>query len=120
MFQSFKAAYDSKNIVELSSIISDTYMGSSYSAADKPSLIYFFSQVFNSLPQGIELDLTINIYKIIEDSQELFKAIVNFQGRLKVAFILSQPFDSGRVYVKARPEMADGTWKIIGIDVIKD
>lgn len=120
IFQSFKSAYDSKNLKELSSVISDSYSGSFFSAKSKDDLLQAFKYTFDSLPSLVNLNLTINVYQILEDSAESFRAIVDFKSNLTLLLVSFQSLDSGRLYVEARPENPYGIWKITSIDIIND
>ena len=120
LFQKFKASYDSKNTTELSRTISDSYSGSFYQAKTKSALIHFFNKNFNALPAFLYPRLTINVYQILEDHNQVFRAIVDFKSDLNVAFVPVASYDSGRVYIEACPDGAYGIWKIKSIDTIKD
>ncbi|HAZ45318.1 MAG TPA: hypothetical protein DCZ55_12845 [Cyanobacteria bacterium UBA11371] len=120
IFQSFKSAYDSKNLKELSRVISDSYSGSFSSAKSKDDLLQAFKYTFDSLPSLVNINLTINVYQIVEDSGESFKSIVDFKSNLTLLLVPFQSLDSGRLYVEARPDNPYGIWKITSIDIIND
>ncbi|MFQ4143156.1 hypothetical protein [Chlorogloeopsis sp. ULAP02] len=120
IFESLKIAYNSKNAVEIERIFSDYYLGSFYSLKNKTALINFFQETFRSLPIGVSLDLTINIYQIIEDNTEVCRAIIDFSSKLKLFMMPFQTFDSERVYIELHPEISHGIWKITKIDTTKD
>ncbi|MDM9385652.1 hypothetical protein QUB80_33900 [Chlorogloeopsis sp. ULAP01] len=119
-FESLKFAYNCKNIVEIGRIFSDSYLGSFYSLKNKTALINFFQETFRSLPIGVSLDLTINIYQILEDNTEVFRAIIDFSSQLKLLMVPFQTFDSERVYIELHPEMSHGIWKITKIDTTEN
>ncbi|RUR77112.1 hypothetical protein PCC6912_40710 [Chlorogloeopsis fritschii PCC 6912] len=120
IFQGLKIAYNSKNAIEMGRVFSDSYVGSFYSLKNKVALVNFFQETFRSLPTGVSLDLTINIYQVLEDSAEAFRAIADFSSRLKLLMMPLQLFDSERVYIELHSEMPHGIWKITKIDTIKD
>ncbi|HEY9711311.1 MAG TPA: hypothetical protein V6D48_24085 [Oculatellaceae cyanobacterium] len=120
LFQKFKGSYDSKDLTQLSRVISDSYSGSLYEAKTKFAFIQLFKQTFNALPKFAYPSLTINIYQITEDSDKAFGAIVEFKSHVKVAFVPVASIDSGQVYVEARPEGEYRMWRITRIDTIRD
>jgi hypothetical protein len=120
LFQEFKASYDSKDIPKLSRVISDSYSGSLYGAKNKSAFIQLFNNTFNSLPTFAYPSLTINIYQITNDTDQVFSAIMNFQSHVKVAFVPIGSIDSGQVYVEARPIGEHCMWRITRIDTIEN
>lgn len=118
LFQSFKTAYDAKNVKDLSRIISDSYSGTM--AGDKTSLLKYFQAVFESIPTWANLNLSINVYQIIEDTPESFKAIIDFRAQLAVMVISFWDYGSGRIYIEIQPEPPYGIYKITKIDIIGD
>ena len=120
LFQKFKASYDSKDSIQLSRLISDSYSGSLYGATTKYAFAQLFQGTFNTLPAFAYPNLTINIYQITENNEQLFGAIIDFKSNVKVAFVPIASLDSGQVYIEARPDGAYGMWRITCIDIIRD
>jgi hypothetical protein len=120
LFQKFKASYDSKDSIQLSRVISDSYSGSLYGAKTKYAFVQLFKGTFNTLPTFAYPNLTINVYQITEDNEQLFGAILDFKSSVKVGFAPIASIDSGQVYIEARPEGEYRMWKITRIDTIRD
>jgi hypothetical protein len=118
LFQKFKASYDSKDITQLSRIISDSYSGSLYGAKTKHSFVQLLKSTLDAFPRFLYLNLTINIYQITDNSDKLFGAIMDFESIVKVAFVPIGSIDSGQVYVEVRPDGAYGMWRITRIDTM--
>lgn len=120
IFQKLKTGYDGKNTNEMMRVISDSYSGILYSTKSKYALLELFKEMFDSLPIGINPNLRINGYQRLEDSSEVFKAVIDFESKLTLLFIPFRGIDSGRLYIEVRPEEPYGIWKINKIDKIKD
>ena len=68
----FKEAYDSKSINKLSLVISNLYRGSLYGVGNKQEFLNIQQRVFERLPWGVHPCLTLNVYSIVENSQNIF------------------------------------------------
>jgi hypothetical protein len=79
VFKRFKEAYDAKNIEKLSSIIAASYKGDVHGATTKEQFLDIQRANFESLPWGIHPCLTLNVYSVVENTQNVFSAIIDTQ-----------------------------------------
>lgn len=119
LFQKFKTSYDSKDATKLTCLISDSYSGSLYGVKSKSAFIQLFEHTYKSFPNFMYPSLTINVYQITKNSDEVFGAIMDFKSNVKVAFVSISSIDSGQVYVEARPDGDYGMWRITSINTIQ-
>ena len=118
LFQHFKASYDSKNIQDLRLTVSDYYSGSFMEFDNKQQLLRGFQGFFEELPFFINPSFTINVYQILEDNDQVFRAVAKFSSKLTVAYIPVKDFDSGMIHVTVTPDGKHGMWVIKSIDQV--
>ena len=78
LFKRFKEAYDTKNIIRLGFTLSDHYRGDLYGVSKKQEFISSQKRVFDNLSL-VSPCLSINVYSIIENSNDVFSAIIDTQ-----------------------------------------
>lgn len=112
LFQRFKKAYESKNIVELKDSISDSFNGDIYGATKK-EFIDFMQYNFQRLKYGLSPHLTIEIFNISESSDANFSAIINMQANLTfIGLPTFMTWDAEKIRCEARPEGKHDYWRI--------
>lgn len=109
LFKRFKEAYDTKNIVKLGFTISDHYQGDLYGVSTKQEFISSQKRVFDNLSL-VSPCLSINVYSIIENSNDVFSAIIDTQSKASVLGIPLTNYDSAPIRCELRPEQ--GLWVI--------
>lgn len=118
LFQEFKSAIDSKNKKKLGNTISESYSGIFLGAKTKCILLNCF--YFEKIPSLIYPSLTINVYQILEDNDQIFRIVLDFKTYYKLILVSFTSIEFGRIYVEARPDGNYGIWKITRIDTIPD
>lgn len=112
LFQRFKKAYESKNIVELKDSISNNYYGDIYGKT-KQNFIDLMQCNFQQLKYGLSPHLTIEIYNISSSTSTHFSAVVNLKANLKFLGIpTSLVWDAGKIVCEAKPEGEHNYWRI--------
>jgi len=109
LFKRFKEAYDTKNIIKLSFTISDHYKGDLYGVSTKQEFLSSQKRVFDNLTL-ISPCLSINVYSIIENRNDLFSAIIDTQSKISILGIPLTNYDSAPIRCEIRPEQ--GLWVI--------
>lgn len=109
LFKRFKEAYDTKNIIKLGFTISDDYRGDLYGVSTKQEFISSQKRVFDNLSLVYPC-LSINVYSIIENSNDVFSAIIDTQSKISVLGIPLTNYDSAPIRCELRPEQ--GLWVI--------
>lgn len=109
LFKRFKDAYDTKNIIKLGFTISDHYKGDLYGVSTKQEFISSQKRVFDNLSLVYPC-LSINVYSIIENSNDVFSAIIDTQSKASVLGIPLTNYDSAPIRCEIRPEQ--GLWMI--------
>ncbi|MGL6138667.1 MAG: hypothetical protein ACRC2M_15345 [Planktothrix sp.] len=109
LFKRFKDAYDTKNIIKLGFTISDHYKGDLYKVSTKQEFISSQKRVFDNLSL-VSPCLSINVYSIIENSNDVFSAIIDTQSKASVLGIPLTNYDSAPILCEIRPEQ--GLWVI--------
>ncbi|CAD5910045.1 hypothetical protein NO108_00216 [Planktothrix rubescens] len=109
LFKRFKEAYDTKNITRLGFTLSDHYKGDLYGVSTKQEFISSQKRVFDNL-SVVSPCLSINVYSIIENSNDLFSAIIDTQSKVSVLGIPLTNYDSAPIRCELRPEQ--GLWVI--------
>lgn len=120
IFKQFKNAYDSKDITKLGKLISKHYKGTLLDLKTKQEFTKFFGGMFERVPRFLNLNLSITIYQITENQQDLFEAVIDFKTNMKFT-IIPLPFtdyDSGRVCITLKPEGEYRIWQITRIDSV--
>ena len=110
VFKRFKEAYDSKDVHRLSPVISDEYRGDIYGVGTKHEFLHTQQDVFRRLPWAIHPCLTINVYRIKENTQNTFSAIIDTHSIATVFGIPTFAYDSAPVRCQINPEQ--GLWFI--------
>ena len=110
VFKRFKEAYDAKDISKLSSTISDSYKGDIYGVSSKQEFLHIQKQVFERLPWGVYPCLSINVYSVVENTQNVFSAIIDTHSSATVFGIPVGDYDSAPVGCKICPEA--GLWVV--------
>jgi hypothetical protein len=110
VFKRFKEAYDAKNIDKVSRLISNSYKGDLYGARSKQEFIRIQQRVFERLPWGVHPCLTINVYSVAENTQNIFSAIIDTHSIATVFGIPTFAYDSAPVRCQINPEQ--GLWVI--------
>ena len=103
LFKRFKEAYDTKNIIKLSFTISDHYKGDLYGVSTKQEFLSSQKRVFDNLTL-ISPCLSINVYSIIENRNDLFSAIIDTQSKISILGIPLTNYDSAPIRCEIRPE----------------
>lgn len=110
LFKRFKEAYDAKDINKLSSVISDSYKGDLYGVSSKQEFLHIQKRVFDRLPWGVYPCLSINLYSIVENTQNVFSVIIDTHSTATVFGIPVGDYDSAPVCCKLCPEA--GLWVV--------
>jgi hypothetical protein len=110
VFKRFKEAYDSKNIRNLGLIISNSYRGDLYGVGSKQEFLQIQQHVFERLPWVIYPCLTINVYSIVENTQNTFSAIIDTHSIATVLGVPTFAYDSAPVRCQIKAE--HGLWVI--------
>lgn len=110
VFKKFKEAYDSKSINKLSLVISNLYRGNLYGVGNKQEFLNIQQRVFERLPWGVHPCLTLNVYSIVENSQNIFSAIIDTHSIATVLGIPTFAYDSAPVRCQIKSEY--GLWVI--------
>jgi hypothetical protein len=110
VFKKFKEAYDSKSINKLSLVISNSYMGDLYGVGSKQEFLNIQQRVFERLPWGIHPCLTLNVYSIVDNTQNIFSAIIDTHSIATVLGIPTFAYDSAPVRCQIKSEY--GLWVI--------
>jgi hypothetical protein len=119
-FQRFKKAYENKSPEQLRKLISDSYTGNLLEATNKEELIQRFKQRFEELPQQCGLNLTIKIFSLIENTNTVCRAVVEFDVKVTFCFFPIRLLNGGDVYLELRPEPPFEIFKILKMDEIKE
>ena len=109
LFKAFKEAYDTKNIIKLAFTLSEHYKGDLYGVSCKQEFLSSQKRVFDSLSL-ISPCLSINVYNIIEDCDDLFSAIIDTQSKASILGIPLTNYDSAPIRCEIRREQ--GLWVI--------
>lgn len=109
LFKRFKEAYDTKNIIKLGLTISDHYTGNLLGVSTKQEYLNSLKRVFDSLPL-LSPCLSINVYSIIENSNDVFSGIIDTQSKTSFFGIPLTNYDSTPIRCEIRPEQ--GLWVI--------
>lgn len=109
LFKRFKEAYDTKNIIKLGFTISDHYKGDLYGVYTKQEFLRSQKRAFDNL-YLVSPCLSINVYSIIENSNDVFSAIIDTQSKASVLGIPVINYDSAPIRCELRPEQ--GLWVI--------
>lgn len=109
LFKRFKEAYDTKNIIKLGFTLSDHYKGDLLGVSTKQAYLSSLKQVFDSLPL-LSPCLSINVYSIIENSNDVFSGIIDTQSKTSFLGIPLKNYDSTPIRCEIRPEQ--GLWVI--------
>ena len=110
VFKKFKEAYDSKSINKLSLVISNLCRGDLYGVRNKQEFLNIQQRVFERLPWGVHPCLTLNVYSIVENSQNIFSAIIDTHSIATVLGIPTFAYDSAPVRCQIKSEY--GLWVI--------
>lgn len=110
VFQRFKEAYDSKNIDKLSLIISNSYQGNLYGVESKQGFLNTQKHVFEKLPRAVYPCLTINVYSIVENTENIFSAIIDTRSVITILGIPTFTYDAAPV--RCQIESEQGLWLI--------
>lgn len=110
VFNKFKEAYDSKSINKLSLVISNLYRGNLYGVGNTQEFLNIQQRVFERLPWGVHPCLTLNVYSIVENSQNIFSAIIDTHSIATVLGIPTFAYDSAPVRCQIKSEY--GLWVI--------
>lgn len=110
VFKKFKEAYDSKSINKLSLVISNLCRGDLYGVGNKQEFLNIQQRVFERLPWGVHPCLTLNVYSIVENSQNIFSAIIDTHSIATVLGIPTFAYDSAPVRCQIKSEY--GLWVI--------
>jgi len=112
----FKRDYDSKNIASLRKLISENYTSNIGSGQTKEGFISYFKQAFDLVPRWANLKLRIDIYQVLEDNENAFRAVVSFNSDIALGFIPFRHWDLGEdIRVELAPDGDHGIWRIKGI-----
>jgi hypothetical protein len=112
LFQRFKKAYESKNILGLKDAIYDKFCGDLY-GVNKKDFTDFMQYNFQHLKYGLSPHLVIEIYNISESSSTNFFAVINMKANLKLMGIpISMAWDAGKIICEAKPEGEHSYWRI--------
>lgn len=76
-------------------------------------------QFFQSFPPLLNPNLTIYIFQIIEDSNSIFKAVIQFKTHLSFTIVPIRSLELGEAYIEITPEMPYGIWKISKIEILE-
>jgi len=109
LFKRFKEAYETKNITRLGFTLSDHYKGDLCGVSTKQEYLSTLKQVFDSLPL-LSPCLSINVYSIIENRDDVFSAIIDTQSKTSILGIPLTNYDSAPIRCELRPEQ--GLWVI--------
>lgn len=109
LFKRFKEAYDTKNIIKLGFAISDHYQGDLYGVSTKQEFLRSQKRAFDSLSL-VSPYLSINVYSIIENNNDVFSAIIDTQSQVSILGIPLTNYDSVPIRCEIRPEQ--GLWVI--------
>jgi hypothetical protein len=109
LFKRFKEAYDTKNIIKLGFAISDHYQGDLNGVSTKQEYLSSLKRVFDSLPL-LSPCLSINVYSIIENRNDVVSAIIDTQSKTSFLGIPLTNYDSTPIRCEIRPEQ--GLWVI--------
>lgn len=109
LFKRFKEAYDTKNIIRLGFTLSDHYKGDLYGASTKQEYLSSTKRAFDNLSL-VSPCLSINVYSIIENRDDLFSGIIDTQSKISVLGIPLTNYDSAPIRCEIRPEQ--GLWVI--------
>jgi hypothetical protein len=107
-FQRFKKAYENKSSEQIRKLISDSYSGNLLEATNK------------DLPQQCGLNLTIKILRVIESTNSLCRAVVEFDVKVTFCFFPIKLLNAGDVYLELRPEPPFEMFKILKMNEIKE
>lgn len=110
VFKKFKEAYDSKDINKLGRIISNSYTGDLYGVRSKREFLHVQKRVFDRLPWGVHPCLTINVYSIVEDTRNIFSAIIDTHSIATVLGVPTFAYDSAPVCCQIQSER--GLWVV--------
>jgi hypothetical protein len=110
VFKKFKEAYDSKSIDQLSLAISNSYRGDLYGVGSKQEFLNIQQGVFERLPWGIHPCLTLNVYSIVDNTENMFSAIIDTRSIATVLGIPTFAYDSAPVRCQIKSEY--GLWVI--------
>ncbi|HBW57336.1 MAG TPA: hypothetical protein DEF27_05835 [Oscillatoriales bacterium UBA8482] len=119
-FQRFKKAYENKSSEQIRKIISDSYSGNLLEATNKEELIQIFKDRFDNLPQQCGLNLTIKILRVIESTNSLCRAVVEFDVKVTFCFFPIKLLNAGDVYLELRPDPPFEMFKILKMNEIKE
>jgi hypothetical protein len=111
VFKRFKEAYDSRSIEKLSSLLSDSYKGDVHGAVDKQEFLDKQKCNFESLPWGIYPCITLNVYSVIENTQDIFSAIVDTHS-IATVFGIPTFIDYASAPIRCQIESEGGLWII--------
>ncbi|MBE9143618.1 hypothetical protein [Planktothrix mougeotii] len=109
LFKRFKEAYDTKNIIKLGFTLSDNYRGDLNGVSTKQEYLSSLKRVFDSLPL-LSPCLSINVYSIIENRNDVVSAIIDTQSKTSFLGIPLTNYDSTPIRCEIRPEQ--GLWVI--------
>ena len=112
LFQRFKAAYDGKDVGQLSACISDEYRGDAFAVLSKGELLRVLGGVFRALPWMVYPCLSINVYNVIADTPEVFSAIIDTCSRAKVLGVPVGTIDSAPLRCVIRPVGPHCVWRM--------
>jgi hypothetical protein len=110
LFKRFKQAYDAKDINKLKILISDSYKGDIFGAKSKKAYLDFQSKVFDKVPWFSYLCLNIDIYSIVENTDNSFTAIIHYHANTTVLGLPAFTYDSAPIRCQIKSE--DGLWVV--------
>ncbi len=84
------------------------------------ALIQRFKERFEDLPKNCGLNLTIKILRLIESTNTLCRAVVEFDVKVTFCFFPIKLLNAGDVYLELRPEPPFEVFKILKMDEIKE
>lgn len=119
-FQRFKKNYENKSSEKLRKLISDSYSGNLLEATNKEELIQKFKERFEQIPPQCGLSLTIKILRILENTNTLCRAVVEFDAKVTFFVFPIKLLNTGDVYIELRSEPPFEIFKILKMDEIKE
>jgi hypothetical protein len=115
LFGKFKCSYDAKDVKGVSSCFAAKCEIDFYGAETKRQLVDVLGDLFGQLSSFVSPYLTITIYRIDENTERVFQAVVSFNAKCKV-FGVEVPFTdyaTGRAICRIEPRSSGSSqWQI--------
>ena len=119
VFECFKTGYESMDTSLIAGCVAGKFKGEFYDAETKRQLLKVFDELFESVPFATKPYLTITLYRIRENTDAAFEAIVSFNAKLTLAGRFEIPFtdyEAGKTLCRIEPCGTRKAWQITRLE----